>query len=609
MANTVDISAVQDDVRNATNLWTTEALSFLQTLKSNAAEIVSVDLPDVDTSLPSTPYDTTLFSRIGSEPTIGIGSAFVAPASDPGGTASSTLVSLPALVAIPNDTTSSPTLTLPARPELTIPDAPTSPLIDDVTTPVAPTIELPTAPSLANVVFPDAPTLSLPTFSEAAPDAPSSFLQSRQFEYSDAAFDETLINSVRGKLITDVVDGGYGIEPDDEDALWARMRDREAGQLASEEGDAEEAYANRGFSIPPGALLAAKARARTEAEERLSEANREISVTRAGLFRDARQFAMTQGVQTEQIRWQNFGFAMERALNAARFSAEFSVLVHDAQIRQFNAALQRYVSIAEVARTQLQVALTQVQIYEAEVRAAVARQEATRIDVDLYRALIDASNSRVNLFESQVRAASLTAELQRLKVDTFRSEVQAYATRVQANESQLRTYEVGIRGELAKVEIFRTEVAAYTDRVRAAGVEQSARNERAQVAIAAKQAEIADYRARVDRYQTQVTAEIARVRSILDRYTADSDVYRSAMAGYESLTRVSIEEETAQIRAIEEQTKRLQTNAQLSLEAASQTLQTRFNAANAGSQITTGLVSAAASTLQAIIVEEESQAT
>jgi len=101
----------------------------------------------------------------------------------------------------------------------------------------------------------------------------------------------------------------------------------------------------------------------------------------------------------------------------------------------------------------------------------------------------------------------------------------------------------------------------------------------------------------------------SRVDSILRTFGADTDVYRAALAGYESLARVALQEDVAQIQAIQVQTERLQTNAQLEIQQAQITLQERFKAADAGAELATGIVTAVNSTVQSLIVETEGTTT
>lgn len=608
MANTVPVSTIRSASVQTSNEWAFLAEGFLSVLgntSSNADLISALNLPEVDDQGHSFSFSSTMFGRIGTEPTVSGSTVFSTPASNPGDLSLSNINTTLDAVQLPDYDITSPVVSLPTRPALTIPDAPVAPVLDEVTLPASPTLSLPTAPTLAAVAFPDAPTLSLPTFAEAVPDVPASFVQTQQFEWSEEGLDTPLLDAIAAKLLTDVNDGGYGIESADEDALWSRARDRENTQLTSVEDSVREQYANLGYSLPPGAMTNALARVRSEAEGRLSEQEREIVIKRAELLRDNRQFAMTQGTNVEGLALQHYGFRLERALNAQRFAAEYAINVHDAYIRQFNLELQRYTAVAEVYRTQLQGALTQIQIYEAEVRAAVARQQANQVDVALYEALLNAASTRINLFEAQLRAATVTADIQRLKVESYRSEVGAFASRVDANTAQLNAYRAEIEGEQAKVDVYRTEVGAYTDRVRASAVEQTIASDRVNIALQTRESELKAYQSRVDKYQADITAEDRRIQAILQRYGADASVYDSAMRGYEALVRNDLSRDNHELAVIQENTRRLQENSRLTLQAASQELETRFNAANAGATLSAGVLKAINTTFQGISLESQ----
>lgn len=604
MANSIDVSAIRSAALQTSNEWSGLARSFLSTMEALVNTDIDVRLPSIGNLSPGTGVHSIMLSTAQNRPEVDGETTFSTPGSDPGDFSSGVVLTPPNLVQMPGYNLASPSISLPTRPTLVVPDAPGEPTLESVEVPVAPTIELPQAPTLASVTFPDAPTLALPSFSEAAPDLPTSFALTANFTYQDEEPPTQILGEVEDKLSFDLANGGYGIEATDEHALWARARDRNMRELSAVETETSERYASRGYNLPPGAYLAALTQARSDADEKLAETGREIMVKRADLFRENRQFAISQGISVGNTRMQHYGFAMERALNAQRFAAEYAIAVHDGYIRQFNAELQRYTAIADVYRTRLQGTLAQVQIYEAEIRAAVARQQANQVDVELYRALISAATSRVQLFEAQLRGASLVVEMQRMKVDTYRAQVQAFATRIEANESQLKTYEAGIRGEIAKVDIFRAEVGAYSDRVRAAGIEQGALNERAQVLIAQRSSEVAQYRSAIERHQLNISAESARVASILEKYNADSRVYSAALSGLEAVGRLELGQDDAQIRVIQENTRRHQANAQMEIEQITASLNARFSAANAGSQLTTGIVTAVNNTFQALAVEQ-----
>jgi len=120
-----------------------------------------------------------------------------------------------------------PVLSMPTTPSAALPGAPSAPDIRDVAIPASPALEMPTAPSLSTYsALPSPPSIELPYFSSDAPIddlvAPSS-----EFSFYEQAYSSALLDATKAKLLGDMENGGYGIEPDDEILLWERARSRE----------------------------------------------------------------------------------------------------------------------------------------------------------------------------------------------------------------------------------------------------------------------------------------------------------------------------------------------------------------------------------------------
>lgn len=116
-----------------------------------------------------------------------------------------------------------------------------------------------------------------------------------------ADIDETLLDLVSAKLQADLNNGGYGIEPNDEAALWQRERDREAQNALAKVDEIGRIYAQGGFSLPTGALFAAMGRALQESSDKISSVNRDIGIKRADMYVNARKFTIEQGATVERV--------------------------------------------------------------------------------------------------------------------------------------------------------------------------------------------------------------------------------------------------------------------------------------------------------------------
>ena len=578
-----DANALAQFGQQTASQWMDQATGFVNVLTQLAASEFRPEL--VDASLPRTftTREQEMRSAIDRTPIRPQDPNF-APPSDPGGLTVSSIREA-VNVAVPTFSTAAPALNLPVRPEFVVPDKPVAPNIRDIAVPTAPNIELPETPVLQAVSFPDAPAIQLPIFSAAPPVEPEFLLQTRSFEWVEEPFEVPNIDAARALMRQDLEQGGYGIHPDDEEALWERARDRELRQGQADEVEATRSFASLGYPMPPGAMAKRMDDARRGAQERLSEASREISVTRADLFRQARRFAVEQSVAIDSVRLTQHGFKMERSLNAARFAAEFAIAVYDAEARVYNTKVQAFSTLVQAYSVQLQAELAKMEIYRTEVQAAAEKSRAQLTQVQLFATIIQAAQTRVSLFESQVRAASLEADMERIKLDQFRSQIEAFVGEVRANALTLDAYQGAIRGELAKVQVFDTQVRAFATQVQAAGIESDVRNRNVTVDIERRRAEIAEFAARIEKYRSDVSAETARVGAQVQLFASDTDLYRASMQAWEGLTRVGIAELNNLSRKFEQEVAFEQANSRLQLEAVVESARRRFDAANAGTDV------------------------
>ena len=160
---------------------------------------------------------------------------------------------------------------------------------------------------------------------------------------------------------------------------------------------AGRAMAARGFPLPPGELSIHVDRAYQEMQDKVSDVNRDITLQRNKLFVENRQFTITEIRQLEKITMDYWSALNERALNVAKATVEFTIMVYNALIARFRARLEASkiasdvnVSIAQVdvarATAAFEIFRSRVLAYEAQLRAIL---DPGKLAVDLYRADVD----------------------------------------------------------------------------------------------------------------------------------------------------------------------------------------------------------------------------
>lgn len=313
-------------------------------------------------------------------------------------------------------------------------------------------------PDIAALEFPgtpEAPTVGFSSVTAATLPVDDLTAPTSLFTWAEQAYESTLIDPLKAKLLDNLVNGGYGIETADEVALFNRARDREVEAMMSRVDDAGRAMAARGFSLPPGELSVHIDRAYQGMQDKVSDVSRDIMNARTKLFVENRQFTITEIRQLETVLMNYWNALNERALNAAKYVAEFGVIVHNALIARYKARLDAAKITTEVnaqivqidverARAAYEIFRSQIVGYEARLRSLL---EPARLEVDIYRA--DAEVARVANDAAIARA--------NLQYKAIEATVQQ---NIQISQMTIENARARINGTIAELE-FRTKAAQF----------------------------------------------------------------------------------------------------------------------------------------------------
>lgn len=221
------------------------------------------------------------------------------------------------------------------------------------------------------------------------------------FNYSDPGFTGQLRATVADKLLYDLINGGYGIDINDEQALFNRQRDRSAQLLSENEMNVARQNSATGFPLPQGILSKQMDKARSEYVAGLSGTNRDIALERAKLYVENRRRVIDQALQYENQSIELYNAYQNRLLLAARTQVEMAVFLYDAAIRLFTSRLE---ALKVQADTNLSINNALAAIHASEVNAFVAKTNAiiqsARVDMENSR---NASTHARYVWESQVQ--------------------------------------------------------------------------------------------------------------------------------------------------------------------------------------------------------------
>ena len=532
------------DAQNLINTWQPRAEAFLDTL----AELATITF-----SPPAKQSNSWSFTS-----TKGDGSTFLDIINSAPNRPSPLTVTTPGVptltpqtirdaetVDVPVFADSPPALAIPTAPVFVRPSAPTAPSLKDTALPDEPTITLASTPTLTVVTFPSVPTLEIPTFTETFPVTPTIIVPSNTYGFVDENPVAPLLDQITLDLLSDLQNsGGFGINTVDEQALADRLVDREAQAGLADEENMFKEFSLRGSRFPPGALAKAIHSASFERNQRINEAQRELTTSRQDLIRRARENAISQGISVDS-QFLNFQSArLERSLNSARFAAEFSVAIFDASVRKYNSDLNAFNIFTQSYEVRIRALLAETDIFKTQVDAASAQLDAQKTQVDIFNAQNEAQQTLINLFTAQLQAARIKTEVEKNKLDIFRSEIQAFIGQIEAQDSEAKVFDTTVRGELAKQSTYQSQVDAYKSRVEAARITQEIENINVRTDIQKAELNLREFAANIDKFNAQLNAEVEEVKAQVDVFGADIDQYsriknlcpeRSATNSHQSL--------------------------------------------------------------------------
>ena len=444
-------------------------------------------------------------------------------------------------VVVPDLDAIAPSVSFPSAPSSALPTSPgAAPSFVSPDIPTAPLVDLPAVPTFEALSLPAVPSIDLPSFAGILPTddlvAPTA-----EFQYAEAVYDSTLLDPLKTKLLSDLQNGGYGIDTTDEVALFNRARDRAIEAMLSKIEDAGRAMAVRGFPLPPGELSLHIADAYQDMQDAVSDNSRDITLERSKLFVENRQFTIREVKDVEQILIGFHNSVQERALNVARLSVEMSIAVFKALVERYAARVGAYRAEAEAFADRIRGELAKAEIYRTEVEAKNIESQMQRALVERYLAQLRGIEISVDIFRTKMDAAAIHAGIERTKLDAFRAQVDAYTAQVQSKVAEFGMFRAQIDGETAKIGVYEAQVRAFNGQVSAAKIKSEVQLGKLQTETEQARIQLATYQGALEQYKADVERQVQSGRLQVEYYRGATD--EANMLNQGSLGRAQLQQE------------------------------------------------------------------
>ncbi|WP_288923188.1 hypothetical protein [uncultured Ottowia sp.] len=485
----------------------------------------------------------------------------------------------------------------PAPPSVAPPAQPGRPALDSVTIPPAPSLQRPPAPRLVDIQVPEFVFPSMPEFTAQEPQfagsAISVVLSWVETPYRVAILDEQM------QVLRRMWSGGLGLPPAVERALWERAAGREDVAAQREAAQAMTEFSGRGYTLPPGALLARVDDVRQQAALRKISLGREVLLKIADVQVENLRFACSQAIAAEQVLVSIWNASAERALQAARAQVDSELALLNAQVAIFNARQSAYATAAQVYKARLEGALARVQAYKTQLDAALAKGQINEQAVRIFEAMQRAMLSDVEVYKARMDGARLLQEVQKGRIDMYRADIQAWAESLQARKIDYDVYKTRVEGETAKAQMLEAQARAYAAYVQGKSQVAEVGIKNQQAAIAREELRLKEWQGRLDHAKAILQHQVAVVQANAEAHRTNTQrVVASAQAqatvadakirAHEAALRTNIAMFEAAMRRYMADQEQMVTNAKLQtdvLKSAAQMLSTMAAGAMAGINI------------------------
>ena len=442
---------------------------------------------------------------------------------------------------IPNFDVSKISIVIPPPPLVTLPGAiPPVPTLE-IPPPVDPiSVAYPPEPILEWLTLPDVPNITLPVFDtlltlEDLPDPVVSDIDPGQLVYGSPLMDAT-----REQLFHSIVVQGTGINTEIEDALFNREHER--AELARQEAqdNAASEWAEKGFSLPDGALAAALLNIETEYQNKRLDVSRDIMMKAWDLEQQNIHKSVEQAVIFENnlMNWTNE--ASKRTLEASKAAALAGIEVYKALVSRQQITIEAYKARVMVYEADIKKTMMVVDIYKTEVDAVKVATEINQVRADIYKTMVGIVELQVRVYQAELEARRISMEIEKARIDAFKAQVDAYIAEVNLATAQYVMYGEQCKAEKTKAEVYATEVDAYKTRVEAAKIEYSAEIERVNTLVELNKVYTQVYASQVELYKGKVAAESGRLDALVKEWGIHADIYKTNTAAYEAAARVDL---------------------------------------------------------------------
>lgn len=449
----------------------------------------------------------------------------------------------------------------------------------------APEYSLPEVPTIESLSLPRLTIPSVVSFDELLPNVEAiTPIPSSTFSFNPSRYSSSLSVDVAEALRTRL-NGGTGLSPTVENAIWSRAKDREISAVKLAEDTLLSDRAGMGFSRPTGAVYSALDNMIQDAQSKIIELSREIAIKQAELEQENVKNTINQILTLEEILIKEYLSFTQLSFDIAKYKKDYELSLYNASVALFSSKLEAYKAYTVSYEAVVKTELSKLDVYKAEIEGSKLSFEINSQKIAIFNTHVDAIKASVDLYRAEIAGVSEKLQAEATKINVYSTDIQAYSSLVQAKSQEYSAYAEQIKGEMSKVDLYNSQVGAYAARVNAYSSESDVLIKKASLEESIEDLKIKKYIADSEMYIKRIQADQAAYSSAVDVYKGEAELYGAKSAFNTSVAGVAlknIENTITQNKAIADVAIQ---NATLSLQAIAQSHQAAIAGKSAAGSI------------------------
>lgn len=430
----------------------------------------------------------------------------------------------------------------PPQPEIGNIESPSTPTINRVPIPEEPAYTFPVEPVITDLVVPDTPQLVIPEFDDTLEIIEENLCLPSGFNWESSPYNSEIWETFLQKVLKGLNEGGTGLSPEVEQAIYNRAIYRQQLENDKAVSNAENYFAAKGFTLPPGAVASRVQEISIEILRANTDLNEKIAIGQAELAQKNEHFYIEMARQAEVILREFFSTQENRMLEAAKTTVLMGIEIFKSYVTKQSLKIEIYKTKLSVYIERVKATLAKVDIFKAEIEAVIAASNLQRTKVELYSAQVGALEVLGKFYNTRLQAVEIAQRIENTKIDLFKIEVEVYSAKLAAEKNKVDIFSALNDAERTKAMTYGEKVKARISELEAKKIELEVQVQNLNAIIQSNSAELDRYKSELTAYSIQVDSKAKEVGANVEAYKAEISAYIAENSSYDSYYSAKLKE-------------------------------------------------------------------